>query len=1070
MKKVTGVFSLTAVCFILSFLIFFQVVPAGVYPAVSGAIFGGESFQIISAGPDTMVQLTWAYEAFVPRSRREKLEDYQHIRDISFKRLLLDENWSLSAEGYPQAGKTGAKLHFPYPKFTTNVFVFCFKTTGGDAIIRHDYPGGHSFYRIEGENFDALPFSSCTNNDFPWEVPSWTCTLFAGAVLSMVLSFLFLKRLRKHPLIEPEPLPEKRTSRSCLTYLSAFLLPVLLGLLVCRINGFMPFGDRTFLYNDMYNQYYKFLLYLKDMPKEGNDLFYSFSEILGGSMFSLFSYYLTNPLFLMIHLFDGEQMPLFCTLMVLLHLGLAGGSSSFYLTRKGCSPQASLFFSCAYALMAFNIVCAENLQFLTDMVLLPLIIHGLERLIRQQKGTCYVICLAAGLILNCYFGYMICLFAFIWFLFISISEKRKSFVPDFLNFLTHSFLAVGMAMVILLPFAFSLRDGAKTFSLTQLKPVWVCTLPELLSKVFTASFDHAQMEYGAPSLFCGTVTTVFTFLYFLKKPDRGKRQRLAALGVLCIYLLSFTVSTFYLIWHGFNPPIWWPARFAFTFGFFITSLAAEAFDERERFSRQEVLTTLFLFAIICLIVSGKEFPHLSNRIVLLDLGIVLVTLLFVSPLFLKSPLSGKFSSTVLFFLLIADLSINMSHIWTTNFEETYPETAFTAEEYKQNYQATHEAAAQIKSQDDDFYRVEYALKSGENPGMLNSTNGLSHFSSTGENSVRRFLDRMGFTSRYRLSANYRYGSTMSVDSFLGIRYLVSESDLVRKPYPTLYQNAGLTVQQNSRALSLGITASPEILTVSFRENMVFDNQEVLFSAISGESLSLFTPAEATLSSIENLSPDTAGQYTVWAKTEPDKPGILTWIIKIDRPEMLYAFFPVISHRTAYLTVNGEPFGKTIDPDNYGIIPLGVYRPGEEITLSLHFDAESIAMMAPRFVYEDQNYLSRLSGGSIHGFDHLEKISSSHLAGEINAEKEGQWLLLTIPYSDGWKITLNGKPVTTEKVMDALMAFPLEQGQNSAEMKYTPTGFITGALISLFSLCAFVLEEVKRFRRDKRASY
>ncbi len=752
--------------------------------------------------------------------------------------------------------------------------------------------------------------------------------------------------------------------------------------------------------------------------------------------------------------------------MILLHLGLAGESSFFYLKKKGCSFTASLLFSCAYALMTFNIVCAENLQFLTDMVLLPVIIYGLERLIRQQRGACYVTCLAVGLILNCYFGYMVCLFAFIWFLYISISEKRTSFAWDFLNFLTHSFLAVGMAMIILLPFALSLRDGPKTFSLAQLKPEWVCTLPELLSKLFTASFDHAQMEYGAPSLFCGTVTTVFTFLFFLK-PDREKRQRLSALAVAGIYLLSFTVSTFYLIWHGFNTPIWWPARFAFTFGFFITSLAAEAFDERERSSRQAVLTALFLFATICLIMSGKGFAHLSNRMVLLDMGIVLVTLLMVSPLLPKNPLSGKLSSIVLFFLLTADLAINMSHIWTTNFEETHPETAFTAEEYTQNYRAMHEAVTQIKSQDDEFYRVEYALNSGENPGMLNSTNGLSHFSSTGGNAVRQFLDRMGFTSRYRLSANYRYGSTMSIDTLLGIRYLVSESDLARKPYPTLYQNADLTVQQNSRALSLGITASPEILTASFRENMVFDNQEALFSAIAGEALSLFTPAEATLSKTENLSPDTADQYTVWAKTEPERHGILTWTIRVDRSEMLYAFFPVISHRTAYISVNGEPFGKTIDPDNYGIIPLGVYRPGEELTLSLRFDTESIAMMEPRFVYEDQNYLSELSGANCHGFDRLEKISSSHLTGEINTEKEGQWMLLTIPHSDGWRITLNGKPVTAEKVMDALTAFPLEQGQNSVEMRYTPAGFKTGALISLFSLCVFTLEEVKRFRKDKR---
>ena len=1064
MKKATGAFFLIAISFILSFLIFSQLIPRDVYPAVSSVIFGDESFQIISTDPDTMVQLTWAYEASVSQSLREKIENYQHVHDISFKRLKQDENWSLSPEGYPQSGTIGATMWFSYPKFTTHVFVFCLKTNGGDAIIRHDYPGGHSFYRIEGEIKDALPLSSCINSDFPWKVLQWSCILAAGSVLSLLLVFIFLKWIRRHPISDPEPLPENSTISSGWAYLAAFLLPLLLGLLVCLINGFAPFGNRTFLYNDMFNQYYKFILYLKNMSKEGNDLFYSFSEVLGGNMFSLYSYYLADPLYMLIHLFTGEQMPLFCTLMILLHLGLAGESSFFYLIKRGRSLTASLIFSCAYALMAYNIVCAENLQFLTDLILLPLVIYGLERMIRQQKRTCYVLCLAAGLILNCYFGYMICLFAFIWFLFIVISEKRKSFVQDFLNFLMYSFLAAGLAMVVLLPFAFSLRDGTKTFSLVQLKPEIICTLPELLSKMFTASFDHAQMEYGAPSLFCGTVTTAFMFLFFLEHARR-KRYRLTALGVMCMYLLSFTTSTFYLIWHGFNYPIWWPARFAFTFGFFVVSLAAEAYDERRSASRKEIILTLFLFTIICLIVWREDFTHLSNHMVLLDMGIILVTLLLISPVFQKRLPFGKYTSIILFFLLLFDLGMNMSHIWTANFEETYPETALTAEEYKQSYRSIQEAVSEIKSHDDGFFRVEYALHSGENTGMLNSTNGLSHFSSTVGTAVRQFLDYLGFTSRYRLSSNYRYGSTMAVDSLLGIRYLVSESELVSKPYPILFQNAELTVQQNPRALPLGISASPEILTAAFSENMIFANQETLFSAIAGKPLSLFTPADVILIDSENLSANADDQYTVWSKLVPDKPGILTWRIQVDRAEMLYAYFPVISHRTAYVTVNGEPLGKTIDPDNYGVIPLGIYQPGDEIRLSLLFDAESIALMDARFVYENQSRLSDYSETGFHGFDHLEKLSSSHLTGEISVEKEGQWMLLILPYSDEWKITLNGRPVTTEKVLDALTAFSLERGRNFIDMKYIPGGFKIGAIISLLSLSFFVLIRVKWSKKE-----
>ena len=46
MKKATGAFFLIAISFILSFLIFSQLIPRDVYPAISSAIFGEESFQL----------------------------------------------------------------------------------------------------------------------------------------------------------------------------------------------------------------------------------------------------------------------------------------------------------------------------------------------------------------------------------------------------------------------------------------------------------------------------------------------------------------------------------------------------------------------------------------------------------------------------------------------------------------------------------------------------------------------------------------------------------------------------------------------------------------------------------------------------------------------------------------------------------------------------------------------------------------------------------------------------------------------------------------------------------------
>ena len=132
MKKGFSVFFLIAVSFAAAYLLCIKIIPEHLFPSVSSSLSGGkESFQIISAEPGTQLQLVWAYEAKVQRSQRQKIENYQRVQDLSFKRFQTDKTWIVSDEGYLQSGEQGAVFSFSYPKFTNNVFVFCLKVSYG---------------------------------------------------------------------------------------------------------------------------------------------------------------------------------------------------------------------------------------------------------------------------------------------------------------------------------------------------------------------------------------------------------------------------------------------------------------------------------------------------------------------------------------------------------------------------------------------------------------------------------------------------------------------------------------------------------------------------------------------------------------------------------------------------------------------------------------------------------------------------------------------------------------------------------------------------------------------------
>ena len=51
---------------------------------------------------------------------------------------------------------------------------------------------------------------------------------------------------------------------------------------------------------------------------------------------------------------------------------------------------------------------------------------------------------------------------------------------------------------------------------------------------------------------------------------------------------------------------------------------------------------------------------------------------------------------------------------------------------------------------------------------------------------------------------------------------------------------------------------------------------------------------------------------------------------------------------------------------------------------------------------------------------------SHLTGTVSAQADG-YVLCMIPYETGWKVTVDGEEVTTEKGDLGFVAFPVTKG-------------------------------------------
>ena len=77
------------------------------------------------------------------------------------------------------------------------------------------------------------------------------------------------------------------------------------------------------------------------------------------------------------------------------------------------------------------------------------------------------------------------------------------------------------------------------------------------------------------NIYCSVMVAELLMLYFFNK-EINIRNKIASLIVMVFIALSLFISTFILLWHGFDYPIGFQYRNSFIFCFFIPSFSANS--------------------------------------------------------------------------------------------------------------------------------------------------------------------------------------------------------------------------------------------------------------------------------------------------------------------------------------------------------------------------------------------------------------------------------------------------------------------------------------------------------------
>lgn len=989
--------------------------------------------QITDLDEGASLSMTWAYR-FRPRTQQGDPFLTNPDSDISFSQLTREGTWEeLTVREDPVliTGEKGASIGI-LPKFRMHLAVLCLKAEVGTVTVR--VPGSNEPVQITPEMTADQPYRVILKNGLLPETAGnvvqilfWSGALFFGSLCGIALGNAAVNYQGAH--------------KKALICLSAFIVPCLIMLILCFFLKITPFGEKSFLINDMWGEYADYMAYFRSILSGENDLFYSFSKSLGDDLFSLLAFYVINPLNWLVILFKPEQLPLAITLLVLLRYGISGFTASVYFVkRRKCGFSAVLFSTC-YALMSFNIVNAENTNLRESGLLLPLVILGLEELIENRSARTYILALAGAIFLNFYSGYQICIFSALYFLFYFFSRaERTAFGKTLLHFLLSSLLAAGLTAFLLFPVVLQLRNGPKSFDPEILAFKINMPWSGLFGKLLCSAYDVGEISDGYPSLYTGLICTATGLLFYFNKSITRKKKICAAGFVICCILIM-QVNPLNLILHGFNEPLWWPYRYSFIICFFMTLLAQEGFSRRNSGNETGYCLAAVVFGLFLPVLLGR-YTWMSDESLFLN-GIFLTACIILL-------LAGRNRNEVNFSILIAaltslELFLNASHVLMIN---TAYERSNTVTDYIEYYEKNHPLFDWLEVMDDGFYRIEKSYSRTPNDPMLFEYNGVSHYSSTLNRSVMDFLSRTGFRRYAPYRILYWEGSDIAMDSLLGIKYLITAGG-TNKPYTALFTENERTVHENPYALPLAFTASKDILDAQVDSEMSgFELQNQIFSALTGERTEIFRPANVAELMPVGLSIEQQDSDTCYI-AEEDGTGSLSWEITADGPDTLYAFFPAENIHPVTTYLNGSAFGQYYDNFSYHILRIGSFSEGEKLTFAMVPAEDRVCMKDAQFYHEDLEILGKTVSSLKQDPTELRKLTSSHLEGSFTASAE-KMLFFTIPYSSGWTIRIDGQKVPVYKVFDTFMAVDAPEGSHTLELRYLPAGLIPGIIISLFA--------------------
>lgn len=870
----------------------------------------------------------------------------------------------------------------------------------------------------------------------------------------------------------------------------------LMFLLMCIV-AFLPFftEGKSFVWGagveDGLSQHFSALAYYGEALREffrnllaGHPklVMWDMSLGYGADILSTLNYYaIGDPLNLLYGFVSPKNTETMYDFMILLRMYLAGITFIMYARKMKKRSYGTVIGALVYVFSGFCFrLGLRHPFFINPMIYFPLLCLGIEKIYQRERPYVFIFAVCVSAMSNYYFLYMLTIFAVIyaWIRFYEYTEenKMKNFFLAILKFGMYYTLGIAMAAVILLPSVIGFLGNGRYGKGVDWKSLIV--YPGKYYLLFIENFiGYGNMGSNTNAGYLPIVGIVVLFTLFSQRMKHKKYRAAFIASIIALILPIFG--------YAFNGFSYANNRWAFALSFIVALLTAEMYPRLFVMSKRQQIgigAGIIIYTVFCIIVNASGEEILKNKGIMAACGLIAV---FYILLLIFQRLGYDTQKRIVRVSMAILLLISVGVHGYYRFDPK--EYAYTQEfmDQGQAYRTLKEDNIRMLSKvnDPSVYRVHAEGYRYKNYGLINHLNTISGYYSITAKCVTDTIkgyDTLGmqYADKYK-GVDQRLGLL----SLAGVKYItVAHNSQVAKdvssmgdvPYGVekLRKKGNITLYKNKYALPFAYAYDSYMTEQQYEQlNGIGKEQAMLAQIILNQH-----PADKEIQHNEQRNgPDIQTislPETRISSPKGKKYADITVPVEKDKETYLY-FKNLVYHgkkngddkfiltgrkgtKGILVTQNDVQqkihIQSTFNPYYFGrkdyIVKINhqTSKAKEKVRLNFlspgEYEFDDISLIT----VPKKDVLARLKERKENSMKQIQ-YEGNHFRGVYHAKKD-QILCVTIPYSKGWKATVNGNRTKIYKANGMFMGIIMKKGTQSVKLDYETPGLKIGAWISL----------------------